>query len=705
MRITSQKFSMSLIAALILSGCELDVTPPVVTLIGEENVTVEAGTEYLESGATAEDDIDEEVEVIISGDVDTNTLGTYTVTYTATDVAGNSSSVERIVTVNDTLAPDLSLNGAVILEMLAGEEFVEPGWSALDLYEGSVEVEVTGSVDSATPGSYTLNYSATDRSGNQASETRTVTVLPSTILSLTTQNYFNGELIPQANVTVTAFKEDETLVRTGLTDAEGELQVVLFDQAERIVVHADAENFGEYSQIVTNRDQIVNVFLQPVNTTVTFTPTNTNELVVEGLSVVSLNENALVDENGRAPSGDVNAEITIIDPSIDPNLMPGNFETVDPVTGEVGHIESFGAISVTFSDQAQNNYNLADGQTATIRIPLSSGAINPPATIPLYYFDDETGYWVEEGTAELINGPVSRYYQGTVSHFTTWNADIRYQTIQIRGCVVDGNGEFAPFAQVRTQGVNYTGTAWSITDAQGQFSVPARFNSSVLLSVVTGEGLSRTSTIQTSSVDTQLGDCLSLEPAAAVISLTWGQEPRDLDTHFFGPVSEASEQKFSVYYGNKNVTIGQSTFALDVDDTSSFGPEVTTVSSFPHAGRYSYAVYRFSGAGSISDSPARIELNYNGYRRVFSPPAGQATTCWAAFDFVVDEVGGVTIEEIGEWKDRNYCYASGNTGYPEPQELVGEEESFQPMLRGAQLFLAPQTDILKQMIEDKYYAK
>jgi len=82
-----------------------DVTPPVITLNGEANVTLEQGEPYTELGATAVDAVDGNVTVSISGTVDTNTTGTYTVTYTAKDKAGNEATVTRDVSV---VAPTLT---------------------------------------------------------------------------------------------------------------------------------------------------------------------------------------------------------------------------------------------------------------------------------------------------------------------------------------------------------------------------------------------------------------------------------------------------------------------------------------------------------------------------------------------------------------------------------------------------------------------
>ena len=76
-----------------------DTTPPVIALNGGD-VTIPVGGTYSEQGASATDNVDTNVTVSIdSSTVDTSTAGEYTVTYTATDAAGNQSQETITVTV------------------------------------------------------------------------------------------------------------------------------------------------------------------------------------------------------------------------------------------------------------------------------------------------------------------------------------------------------------------------------------------------------------------------------------------------------------------------------------------------------------------------------------------------------------------------------------------------------------------------------
>ncbi len=84
-----------------------DVSPPTITLAGDATMSLTIGAAFTDPGATAADACDGPVTVSVGVDgVDVNTPGDYIVTYTATDAGGNSSTVDRVVTVFNT-APEV----------------------------------------------------------------------------------------------------------------------------------------------------------------------------------------------------------------------------------------------------------------------------------------------------------------------------------------------------------------------------------------------------------------------------------------------------------------------------------------------------------------------------------------------------------------------------------------------------------------------
>ena len=87
-----------------------DFTPPVITVNGDNPATVELGGSYTDAGASASDDSGSAT-LVTSGTVNTNSVGSYQITYTATDSSGNISQAFRTVNVVDTTAPVVTPNG------------------------------------------------------------------------------------------------------------------------------------------------------------------------------------------------------------------------------------------------------------------------------------------------------------------------------------------------------------------------------------------------------------------------------------------------------------------------------------------------------------------------------------------------------------------------------------------------------------------
>jgi hypothetical protein len=83
----------------------VDTTPPAITLNGANPLTVECHAGFADPGATAADSCAGAVLVAISGSVDANSPGAYSLTYTADDGSGNTNQITRAVNVVDTTPP------------------------------------------------------------------------------------------------------------------------------------------------------------------------------------------------------------------------------------------------------------------------------------------------------------------------------------------------------------------------------------------------------------------------------------------------------------------------------------------------------------------------------------------------------------------------------------------------------------------------
>lgn len=110
------------------------------------------------------------------------------------------------------------------------------------------------------------------------------------------------------------------------------------------------------------------------------------------------------------------------------------------------------------------------------------------------------------------------------------------------------------------------------------------------------------------------------------IVLTWGEDPRDLDSHLFTPSIEGNE--YHVYFANQGNLDRPPYAELDVDDVTSFGPETITIEE-RYSGTYYYSVYKYAGAGPITASDAEIALyDENGLVRTWNVPTEGTGRWW-----------------------------------------------------------------------------
>ena len=151
-------------------------TPPTITIIGSNPLTHQAKTTFTDPGATAVDVYGLSLQVSSVSNVNENLIGNYIITYTATDIDGNRASAVRNVYVRDTIAPVITLNGNSTITLELNQNYVELGATATDNYDASVSVSFSGTVDSTTPGTYIITYSATDSSNNTSTKTRNVII-------------------------------------------------------------------------------------------------------------------------------------------------------------------------------------------------------------------------------------------------------------------------------------------------------------------------------------------------------------------------------------------------------------------------------------------------------------------------------------------------------------------------------------------------
>jgi uncharacterized protein YfaP (DUF2135 family) len=377
----------------------------------------------------------------------------------------------------------------------------------------------------------------------------------------------------------------------------------------------------------------------------------TGGAITQSSGSVNIGANSLVDAQGNSFTGTASVSVTPFDPTVESarDVFPGNFAGL--VNGEEMPFESYGFMDVTVTGSGL--LQLASGKTATIEIPIPATKVaSAPNTIDLWYYDTADGYWKNEGTATKVGS----VYRGTVSHFSDWNADFLYDLAYITGRVVNAEGTPQVGATVVCDGVDYSSRREATTGTDGRFRAVVKPNSSVRIWASKG-GISSTPTTvatpTTAGGEEDVGDIV-LTPPIVQITLTWGENPRDLDSHLAARLS--SGENFHVYYSSKGSLTLSPYVTLDTDDTTSYGPEVISISRLSQ-GTYRYSVRHYAGDGTIATSSAEINAIIEGvgiYR--YTPPAGQAagTDIWRVIDIVIDSTGKVTaVNPINDYVTGN----------------------------------------------------
>lgn len=501
---------------------------------------------------------------------------------------------------------------------------------------------------SAAPGSYALGYRICQIVAPSNCATATVNLTVPSVGTVSGRVVDAATALGVAGVRVSAGGVSAT------TDASGAFSLAGVAAATRLQVRLESDTHAEGARIVAlaaGGSVDVQARLPAVGTLLTV-PADLGGAITMGGSPaqVLLPPNALQRADGTLASGPVQVRMTPINPALDTALMPGDFTAL--VGGVAQPIESFGALNVTLRDSSGAALNLRPGQSASIRIPLATRSATVPGTIPLFFYDTASSRWVQEGTATLAGLGAGRYYEGTVTHFSTWNADQVMNTVRLNGCVADAAGARVAGATVLGDGVNYSGATRATTDAEGNFSIAVRASSTTLLVAQEGTRVSNTVSADSGSSDGSVSPCLVFASAGAGVSmkLTWGALPEDLDSYLVAPDGSRIN-----YQSTGSLAVAPYA-ALDVDDTSSFGPEVITVSRLM-IGTYKYAVNNYDGqeTGLISASGARVELSIPGRAvELFVPPssAGERldTDWWLLFEFDVDARCNVTVRRVGSFQ-------------------------------------------------------
>ncbi|WP_165813959.1 PKD domain-containing protein [Terrimonas sp.] len=174
--------------------------------------------------------------------------------------------------------------------------------------------------------------------------------------------------------------------------------------------------------IDAGRENNIEVKLQKRTLTATFNaPAGATVAVDDGSQIIFDADAIIKDADKSAYSGVVKVYAKYINPTAKDflQIMPGNLVGFTAKNEEVRLI-SFGMLNVELEGESGEKLQLAEGKPATISAEIPEQLLSQAtSSIPLWYMDENSGPWKEEGFATKEGNR----FTGKVSHFSFWNYD------------------------------------------------------------------------------------------------------------------------------------------------------------------------------------------------------------------------------------------------------------------------------------------
>ena len=183
---------------------------------------------------------------------------------------------------------------------------------------------------------------------------------------------------------------------------------------------------------------------------------------------VSLPAKVVIKANGEPYLGQIHVAAKWLNPESENfgNQSPGDFTGIT-TNSQVTNLISRGMMAVELTDESGNPLQIHSNSEALIKIKAVGSESSNPPTIPMWYFDEKHGYWIEEGKGHLVNG----FYEAKVKHFTYWNWDFPSPTIPYKLKVIDSEGKPMSDIWVRVKMLKYLINISSQTDSNGELDI------------------------------------------------------------------------------------------------------------------------------------------------------------------------------------------------------------------------------------------
>ncbi|MCP4135474.1 MAG: hypothetical protein GY754_31185 [bacterium] len=285
---------------------------------------------------------------------------------------------------------------------------------------------------------------------------------------VTISGYVNGAGVALKDAVVKIGEKSDTTADSGKFSIEVSSNDVVETKAGTIFsVEVTATGYGSgYAKVIYLDDKTeysTEVKLLPVTDEITEGDDITNGVEIKQ-SGTTVGEITIPESSFPEGVTGITGNVTYIDPTT-PAIVSapgGDFLAVrSGGSDNMVSLDSLGMMEFELKDQDGNPVTELQGAGATLKMRVPAGvSASAGDTVPLWWYNTETGLWQEEGSGTVINDGGQLWISGAVTHFTWWNYD---HPIEEHSCfefsVVDSATNNSLDFSWHVEGVTYIGTS------------------------------------------------------------------------------------------------------------------------------------------------------------------------------------------------------------------------------------------------------
>ncbi len=270
----------------------------------------------------------------------------------------------------------------------------------------------------------------------------------------------------------------------GFTDENGLLFVRNATMNPSTYLTAEKEGFFHGSRrFYPTEDgvQFVKITLLPQQLAGTFQSSAGSSIQIADGVNLSFPADAIMTKNGQPYNGSVSVygqPIKADDPDLS-TKMPGDLIGITN-EGTKGALGSLGMMVVELKTSNGDLLQVKTGSHVEMQMEVPASKLSTaPSTIPMWYFNEATGYWREEGEASLVGNK----YVAQLGHFSYWNCDAYFELVEWGSTFIYEDGSPAGQVSVCLTILSLNTTRCDYTNNEGFVGGQVAANETMLLEV------------------------------------------------------------------------------------------------------------------------------------------------------------------------------------------------------------------------------